>query len=58
VKKTGCPICGEAPMPRYRPFCSGRCADIDLQRWLDGDYVIPDGAGDSDGDSRRDATRA
>lgn len=43
VTKSACPICGEAQRPAYRPFCSGRCADVDLHRWLDGDYVILDG---------------
>ncbi len=28
-------------MERYRPFCSKRCADVDLSRWLKGAYVIP-----------------
>jgi uncharacterized protein len=36
-----CPICGKPPDPRYPPFCSKRCADIDLHRWLTGSYVIP-----------------
>ncbi len=36
-----CPICGKAAEAKYRPFCSRRCADIDLGRWLKGDYVIP-----------------
>ena len=36
-----CPICGKATDPKYRPFCSKRCADIDLARWLNGSYVIP-----------------
>lgn len=36
-----CPICGKPTEPKYRPFCSSRCADIDLARWLRGDYVIP-----------------
>jgi hypothetical protein len=29
-------------VPDYRPFCSRRCADVDLARWLSGAYVIPD----------------
>jgi hypothetical protein len=37
----GCPICGKPPDPKYRPFCSRRCADVDLQRWLTGGYAIP-----------------
>ena len=39
-----CPICGKPPEPKYRPFCSARCADLDLARWLRGDYVIPGSA--------------
>lgn len=37
-----CPICSKTPHPKYRPFCSRRCADVDLGKWLDGDYAIPD----------------
>lgn len=37
-----CPICKKAPpAPDYRPFCSRRCADVDLQRWLSGVYAVP-----------------
>ena len=36
-----CPICQTDSDPKYRPFCSRRCADIDLGRWLTGSYVIP-----------------
>ena len=36
-----CPICGKGRDVQFRPFCSKRCADIDLGRWLKGDYVIP-----------------
>jgi endogenous inhibitor of DNA gyrase (YacG/DUF329 family) len=36
-----CPICGKPADPKYRPFCSKRCADVDLQRWLTGGYAIP-----------------
>lgn len=36
-----CPICGEKTLPAYRPFCSKRCADIDLSRWLNGSYAVP-----------------
>lgn len=35
-----CPICREATEAAYRPFCSKRCADIDLGRWLNGSYAI------------------
>ena len=36
-----CPTCGKPVDPAYRPFCSRRCADVDLQRWLTGGYAIP-----------------
>jgi endogenous inhibitor of DNA gyrase (YacG/DUF329 family) len=35
-----CPICGKPPEQRFRPFCSKRCADLDLAHWLKGDYAI------------------
>ncbi len=36
-----CPICGKPAEERYRPFCSRRCADVDLNRWLSGVYRVP-----------------
>jgi uncharacterized protein len=36
-----CPICGKPRSESYDPFCSKRCADVDLHRWLKGSYVIP-----------------
>lgn len=39
--KRPCPICGKPSVHRYAPFCSLRCADIDLHRWLGGRYAIP-----------------
>ena len=33
-----CPICGKRAKKRHRPFCSARCAHIDLHRWLSGNY--------------------
>ncbi|HEY1960958.1 MAG TPA: DNA gyrase inhibitor YacG [Rhizomicrobium sp.] len=41
-----CAICGKPQDPQFRPFCSKRCADIDLGRWLKGNYVIPGGPTD------------
>ena len=35
-----CPICGNSTLRRYRPFCSGKCADRDLVRWLKGAYAL------------------
>ena len=37
-----CPICRRAPADaKYKPFCSKRCADVDLQRWFAGSYAVP-----------------
>ena len=36
-----CPTCGKPSVEKYRPFCSKRCADVDLQRWFTGRYAIP-----------------
>ncbi len=36
-----CPICGEGAAQRFRPFCSKHCADLDLARWLNGNYAVP-----------------
>jgi endogenous inhibitor of DNA gyrase (YacG/DUF329 family) len=35
-----CPICGKPSQQKFHPFCSARCADIDLGRWLSGRYTI------------------
>jgi endogenous inhibitor of DNA gyrase (YacG/DUF329 family) len=35
-----CPICHKPTIPDFKPFCSKRCADIDLGRWFKGDYAI------------------
>lgn len=37
----GCPICGKPAVTDHRPFCSQRCADLDLGRWFRGNYRIP-----------------
>jgi len=51
-KTQPCPICKTQADPAYHPFCSKRCADIDLHRWLSGSYAIPavedDGYDDSE----------
>lgn len=36
-----CPICGKLALEASYPFCSPRCADIDLNRWMKGVYAIP-----------------
>ncbi|MEM1383301.1 MAG: DNA gyrase inhibitor YacG [Pseudomonadota bacterium] len=53
ARRQRCPICKRAPVAAYRPFCSKRCADVDLGRWLTGAYAIPgepaDGREEDDG---------
>ena len=36
-----CPMCASATQPTYRPFCSRRCADLDLAKWFNGSYATP-----------------
>ncbi|KAB2916317.1 MAG: DNA gyrase inhibitor YacG [Hyphomicrobiaceae bacterium] len=50
VAQGKCPICGNPTEQDYRPFCSRRCADVDLSRWLRGAYAIPDEAESEDGE--------
>ena len=40
-KPKPCPICGKPAGQMFRPFCSRRCADVDLHRWLSGAYAVP-----------------
>jgi hypothetical protein len=40
-KAPACPICGKPTVQEFRPFCSRRCANIDLNRWLAGRYAVP-----------------
>ncbi len=40
-KRRPCPVCGKLSAQKYHPFCSTRCADVDLHRWLGGAYAIP-----------------
>ena len=39
--RRACPICGKPAVVEVRPFCSKRCADIDLHKWLGGQYAVP-----------------
>ena len=48
AKVSACPICSKPADQAYRPFCSRRCADVDLQRWLSGRYVAPGRADDDE----------
>ena len=48
--KKKCPICGKPATEASRPFCSERCRDVDLNRWLSDSYRIP-AASDDDEDA-------
>jgi hypothetical protein len=41
AKRPKCPICGKPVDASFRPFCSKRCADVDLHRWFSGVYAVP-----------------
>lgn len=48
-----CPICKKPVVLEFRPFCSKRCADIDLARWFKGDYRIE---GESENDNKEEGS--
>ena len=48
AKARPCPICSKPATHAYRPFCSRRCADVDLGRWLGGSYAIAGGPSDEE----------
>ncbi|RUO99717.1 DNA gyrase inhibitor YacG [Hyphomicrobium sp.] len=56
AKPLRCPICGKNAVDAYRPFCSKRCADIDLARWFSGSYGIA-GRDEDEGDPAAPADR-
>jgi len=41
ARANSCPICRKPAAEKFAPFCSRRCADVDLHRWLGGNYAIP-----------------
>jgi hypothetical protein len=48
-KQRRCPICGKPASEAVPPFCSPRCRDVDLNRWLSGSYVVPAADDDAEG---------
>jgi endogenous inhibitor of DNA gyrase (YacG/DUF329 family) len=55
VPETACPICGKQVDEQFKPFCSARCRDVDLHRWLSGVYSVPVSEdSDEDGERSRD----
>lgn len=41
ARRSNCPICKAESVQQYRPFCSKRCADVDLGKWVAGSYTLP-----------------
>lgn len=50
-----CPICGRETVRDFVPFCSKRCADVDLHRWLNGVYAIPAAEDDGEEETARES---
>ncbi|MCB9944391.1 MAG: DNA gyrase inhibitor YacG [Geminicoccaceae bacterium] len=48
-----CPLCGRPRDEAFRPFCSARCRDVDLAKWLDGSYAVAavESGDDNDGEA-------
>jgi endogenous inhibitor of DNA gyrase (YacG/DUF329 family) len=58
ARTNSCPICRRPAAEKFRPFCSRRCADVDLHRWLGGVYAVPvTEDADEDGKSGEDEER-
>jgi len=51
VRPRHCPICGKPAVAEFKAFCSRRCADVDLNRWLSGVYVVPGKAEEEEDES-------
>ncbi|MGR3723927.1 DNA gyrase inhibitor YacG [Abyssibius alkaniclasticus] len=51
-----CPICKKPADAAYRPFCSRRCADVDLGRWFNESYTIPVPAEEAEDDAESGTT--
>lgn len=52
AKVARCPICKSESAPKFKPFCSKRCADIDLGKWFAGSYAIAGTDDDEDAETR------
>ena len=48
-KARPCPVCGKPAQQATQPFCSKRCRDVDLNRWLSGTYVVPGAESEDEG---------
>lgn len=38
---SACPVCGKPTAAQFKPFCSARCREVDLNRWFSGGYSVP-----------------
>ncbi len=52
--KRKCVMCKQVAIVKYRPFCSKRCADLDLGKWLNASYIISDVSAPDDNDFSSD----
>jgi endogenous inhibitor of DNA gyrase (YacG/DUF329 family) len=52
--RNACPICGKPVVDGFEPFCSKRCADVDLHRWLSGVYAVPVTADEEEDEQREE----
>ena len=50
AKPPACPVCRKPAADTFRPFCSARCADVDLGRWFTESYAVPAGPPDAAND--------
>jgi len=53
-RRAKCPICGKPVAAEFRPFCSRRCNDVDLHRWLSGVYAVPVTEDEEEDERRKD----
>ncbi len=58
AQRPKCPICGKPMVAAFRPFCSKRCADVDLYRWLSGVYSVPVTEDEEEDERREDGDEA
>ena len=57
-QKSGCPICGKPVDPNFKPFCSERCRQVDLNRWLSGTYRIAGSERSGDGEDGKNQSES
>ena len=58
AKSPKCPTCGKPTVAVFRPFCSKRCADVDLHRWFSGVYAVPVTEDEEEDERREDGGEA